>query len=88
VTTPILVLVGALILAALVMVIIVTRLIYICAPNEVLIFVGGQANRLGRQLGYRVFKCGDVEYRGEELGPADLSRWKHFDVFAVPEELA
>ena len=41
-----------------------------------------------RGLGYRVFKCGDVEYRGEELGPADLSRWKHFDVFAVPEELA
>lgn len=41
-----------------------------------------------RALGYRVFKCGDVEYRGEELGPADLSRWKHFDVFAVPEERA
>jgi hypothetical protein len=41
-----------------------------------------------RGLGYRVFKCGDVEYRGEELGPADLSRWKHFDVFAIPEELA
>ena len=41
-----------------------------------------------RGLGYRVFKCGDVEYRGEELGPSDLSRWKHFDVFAVPEELA
>jgi hypothetical protein len=33
VTTPILVLVGALILAALVMIVIVTRLIYICAPN-------------------------------------------------------
>lgn len=41
-----------------------------------------------RQLGYRVFKCEDLEYRGEELGPDDLSRWKHFDVFAVPEELA
>jgi hypothetical protein len=41
-----------------------------------------------RALGYRVFKCGDVEYRGEELGPSDLSRWKHFDVFAVPEEMA
>ena len=41
-----------------------------------------------RVLGYRVFKCeGDV-YRGEELGRDDLSRWKHFDVFAVPDELA
>ena len=41
-----------------------------------------------RQLGYRVFKCEESEYRGEELGPGDLSRWKHFDIFAVPEELA
>ncbi len=41
-----------------------------------------------RQLGYRVFKCEELEYRGEELGPDDLTRWKHFDVFAVPEELA
>jgi hypothetical protein len=35
-----------------------------------------------------VFKCGETEYRGEELGRGDLMRWKHFDVFAVPEELA
>jgi FkbM family methyltransferase len=41
-----------------------------------------------RQLGYRVFKCEESVYRGEELGPGDLSRWKHFDVFAIPEELA
>jgi FkbM family methyltransferase len=40
-----------------------------------------------RQLGYRVFKCEEYVFRGEELGPADLSRWKHFDVFAVPREL-
>ncbi len=40
-----------------------------------------------RALGYRVFKCGEFEYRGEELGPRDMSRWKHFDVFAVPEEI-
>ena len=40
-----------------------------------------------RDLGYRLFKCdGDDEYRGEELQPADLNRWTHFDVFAVPEE--
>ena len=39
-----------------------------------------------RGLGYRLFKCGDVEYRGEELRDArDLSKWRHFDVFAVPE---
>jgi FkbM family methyltransferase len=42
-----------------------------------------------RGLGYRVFKCEDgPEYRGQELGREDLSRWKHFDVFAVPEELS
>jgi FkbM family methyltransferase len=41
-----------------------------------------------RQLGYRVFKCGEIEYRGEELSSRDMTRWKHFDVFAVPEELA
>ena len=42
-----------------------------------------------RRLGYRLFKCeGDAEYRGEELGPGDLKRWKHFDVFAVPAEAA
>jgi len=52
-----------------------------------------------RSLGYRVFKCADVDdvdavsaaatpdYRGPELGPDDLGRWKHFDLFAVPEEL-
>jgi len=40
-----------------------------------------------RRLGYRLFKCGDDEYRGEELAPGDLTRWKHFDVFAVPGEL-
>ena len=40
-----------------------------------------------RRLGYRVFKCDDDrEYRGQELGRDDLARWKHFDVFAVPEE--
>jgi len=41
-----------------------------------------------RRLGYRLFKCGDDEYRGEPIALArDLSRWRHFDVFAVPEEL-
>jgi FkbM family methyltransferase len=42
-----------------------------------------------RRLGYRVFKCEEGrEYRGQELGRGDLSRWKHFDLFAVPEELS
>jgi FkbM family methyltransferase len=40
-----------------------------------------------RELGYRVFKCDDLQYKGEELGPNDMTRWKHFDVFAIPEEL-
>jgi len=40
-----------------------------------------------RALGYRVFKCEETVYRGEELRrPDDLMRWRHFDIFAVPEE--
>jgi FkbM family methyltransferase len=40
-----------------------------------------------RELGYRLFKCGDVEYRGETILDAkDMSAWRHFDVFAIPEE--
>jgi FkbM family methyltransferase len=38
-----------------------------------------------RGLGYRVFKCEEHLYRGEELlRPEDLTRWRHFDIFAVP----
>ncbi|HEU5058884.1 MAG TPA: SPFH domain-containing protein [Kofleriaceae bacterium] len=57
-TTPILVLVGALVLAALVMVFIVTRLIYICAPNEVLIFSGTRRTVGNREVGYRLVQGG------------------------------
>ena len=40
-----------------------------------------------RGLGYRVFKCEDDVYRGEELRrPDDLMRWRHFDIFCVPAE--
>jgi len=40
-----------------------------------------------RALGYLCFKCGDVELQGEPLRRhSDLSKWRHFDVFAVPEE--
>lgn len=39
-----------------------------------------------RELGYRLFKCEETEYRGEALRSAsDLSKWRHFDVFAVPD---
>jgi FkbM family methyltransferase len=39
-----------------------------------------------RALRYRLFKCGETEYRGEELrSPEDLSKWRHFDVFAAPD---
>ena len=42
-----------------------------------------------RALGYWCFKCGDVEYRGEPLvRDDDMTKWRHFDVFAVPEEFA
>jgi len=42
-----------------------------------------------RTLRYRLFKCEDAGYRGEPLEHADdLSRWRHFDVFAIPDELA
>ena len=41
-----------------------------------------------RGLGYRLFKYEEGrDCRGQELARGDLSRWKHFDVFAVPEEL-
>lgn len=39
-----------------------------------------------RTLGYRVFKCEEDEYRGQPLETADLDRWRHFDIFCVPEE--
>jgi flotillin len=58
VTTPILVLLGALALAALVMIVIVTRLIYICAPNEVLIFSGTRRQVGNREVGYRLVQGG------------------------------
>ena len=42
-----------------------------------------------RGLGYRLFKCEDDQYRGEALRDADdMTKWRHFDVFAVPDERA
>ena len=40
-----------------------------------------------RQMGYRVHHFeSDVAYKGEELGENDMMRWKHFDIFCVPEQ--
>jgi FkbM family methyltransferase len=40
-----------------------------------------------RQLGYRLYKCGDTELRGEPILDAkNMSAWRHFDVFAAPED--
>ena len=39
-------------------------------------------------LGYRVFKWDVHSYRGEPLTAAGLSRWPHFDIFAIPRERA
>jgi flotillin len=49
---------GALALAVLVVMFIVTRLIHICAPNEVLIFSGTRRNVAGRDVGYRLVQGG------------------------------
>lgn len=39
-----------------------------------------------REMGYRVHRfVSDVEYRGEELAERDMTKWRHFDIFAVPE---
>jgi hypothetical protein len=38
-----------------------------------------------RDLGYRVFKCEEDDYRARELAPADMERWRHFDIFCVPD---
>jgi flotillin len=51
-------LVGILVLFALVLALIVTRLLYICSPNEVLIFSGGRRASAGKRVGYRVIKGG------------------------------
>jgi flotillin len=51
-------LVGIAVLFVLVLSLIVTRLLYICSPNEVLIFSGGQRASAGKRVGYRVIKGG------------------------------
>jgi flotillin len=41
-----------------VLMLVIKRLLYICAPNEVLIFSGGQRASSGRKVGYRTIKGG------------------------------
>jgi FkbM family methyltransferase len=41
-----------------------------------------------RALGYRIFKCDHHVARGQELARGDMARWQHFDILAVPDELA
>ena len=42
-----------------------------------------------RALGYRICKCDDnYVSRGRELARGDMGLWQHFDILAVPEELA
>lgn len=44
-----------------------------------------QMYRLLADLGYAVHRYGgDTCFRGEPLTEADMTRWRHFDVFAVP----
>jgi len=37
---------------------VLTRFLYICQPNEVLVFSGGQRASVGRKVGYRIIKGG------------------------------
>ena len=52
------VIIGALVLAGVILALVVTKLIYICAPNEVLIFSGTTRDVGGRQVGYRLIQGG------------------------------
>ncbi len=49
---------GIAVLFVLVLSVILSRLLYICSPNEVLIFSGGQRASAGKRVGYRVIKGG------------------------------
>ncbi len=55
---PLLSLVAVIAVFAIVLLLVIKRLLYICAPNEVLIFSGGQRASSGRKVGYRTIKGG------------------------------
>jgi flotillin len=56
--TVIVSLAGVAVVFAIVLSMVLARLLYICSPNEVLIFSGGQRASAGRSVGYRVIKGG------------------------------
>jgi len=51
-------LVGVAIVFAMVLSLVLKRFLYICQPNEVLVFSGGQRASVGRKVGYRIIKGG------------------------------
>jgi flotillin len=51
-------LVGVAIAFVVVLALVMTRFLYICQPNEVLVFSGGQRASAGRKVGYRIIKGG------------------------------
>lgn len=51
-------LVGIAALFVIVLMVIINRLLYICEPNQVLIFSGGRRASAGRNVGYRIIKGG------------------------------
>lgn len=55
---PILVVLGVAFVAVVALILIVRNLLYICGPNEVLVFSGAGRVVEGRQIGYRVVKGG------------------------------
>ena len=49
---------GIAVVFAIVLSMVLTRFLYICQPNEVLVFSGGQRASVGRKVGYRIIKGG------------------------------
>jgi flotillin len=49
---------GIVVVFAIVLSMVLTRFLYICQPNEVLVFSGGQRASVGRKVGYRIIKGG------------------------------
>ncbi|MBN9615083.1 MAG: hypothetical protein J0G35_05865, partial [Acidobacteriales bacterium] len=56
--SPIVVALGVFIFLVLLGIGVIKHLIYICAPNEVLIFSGSRRTDSGRSYGYRLIKGG------------------------------
>ncbi len=56
--TLIISLVAVAVVFAIVLSMVLTRFLYICSPNEVLVFSGGQRASVGRNVGYRIIKGG------------------------------